>query len=467
LILMMIIFLFLKKKSSLPPVTPTPTPIIKKYDYTPVTKEICSKIKEKHKREICFDEIWVRKAVSEKDIRKCTKIKRKGRRDDCVLHLASDIYKNIDFCYAISDPGKRSKCIDGVIIKTRDIKLCKKIFKGEPFEIEECENRVLAFEISESPKKEDILKCKELKVLEYPNLCYIYSFKNKFNNNCREVPPELRDLCDAVLIANYGKDRSMCDHIKVPQYRDYCHLRFEIGGGDIRAAEMYDSDGDGVCDGDEIFYRTDLHNFDTDEDKLTDGEEIFTYGTNPIEKDTDNDGLDDYQEVKIYHTSPNKFDSDNDGVLDGEEVKKGDDPMSGDKDRDGLLDELEMRIGTNPAIYDTDGDGIKDGEEWENGTDPLKKGTPLADTDKDGLLDVDEIFYGTDRLNPDTDGDGVPDKKEVEELTNPLGEGDMDFDGDGLTDKEEVKYGTNPSLPDTDGDGISDFEEVKGKKIKK
>lgn len=453
-----IYFIFFREKEKLPEELPT-----KKHDYVqyvPSTEEICQQKKTEKEKQICLDSIKIRSIIEEKNIKKCLEIETLTIRDDCLLKLAAEIMLNDDLCFSIADDGKRAVCIDKITIIAKDVNLCKKHFKGEPFEYQECEDRILAFKISESGKIDDIKECLKIKSLEYPNLCLQNSFRNKFDDDCQKVPSEVRDLCISHNILLSAKTQEDCSLIKLENYKKFCLLKIEAGD-DRQAISKIDSDNDGFSDGDELFTGTDLENPDTDSDGLMDGEEIFTYLVNPKEKDTDSDGLDDYEEIKTYQTNPNKPDTDGDGVLDGEEIENGTDPVSGDKDRDGLLDELEAKIGTDPDKKDTDGDGMEDGYEWKSGFDPLKEGEVLADTDKDGLLDIDENFYGTDRLNPDTDGDGVNDKKEVDELTNPLGTGDMDFDGDGLTDKKEEEYGTNPSLPDTDDDGVLDGDEIK------
>lgn len=56
---------------------------------------------------------------------------------------------------------------------------------------------------------------------------------------------------------------------------------------------VWDSDGDGLGDGDEVnVYHTDPLAIDSDEDTIDDGLEV-TWGSNPLMVDTDDDGLDD------------------------------------------------------------------------------------------------------------------------------------------------------------------------------
>ncbi len=228
---------------------------------------------------------------------------------------------------------------------------------------------------------------------------------------------------------------------------------------------LTDYDGDGLTLHDEVLtHRTDPACWDTDADGLSDGEEI-TRHTNPLLWDTDGDGLPDGLEDRLG-TDPTDHDSDDDGLDDKWEHDHAPfDPLNStdglaDMDGDGLSnrDEILYR-GTDWRTADTDGDGISDGTERNGGTNPVK-----WDSDDDGLSDSHEATLGTNPTQKDSDSDGCPDGWEVEHGFNPLSSTSpvlaADPDGDGLSNDEEARLGTDPFSADTDGDGLSDRMEV-------
>ena len=240
-----------------------------------------------------------------------------------------------------------------------------------------------------------------------------------------------------------------------------------------------DSDGDNICDVDELGTENDpcepsadanwrpQGTNDCDADGLTNDEEA-TAGTDPSIADTDGDGINDGQEVNTDSTDP----------LDSCSSVGGTPLGTDDCDNDGLTNDEEAAAGTDPNVADTDGDGISDGQEVKvDGSDPMNScssigGTPLGtdDCDNDGLSNADEATAGTDPEVGDTDGDGISDGQEVNtDNTDPLDScssvsgtplGSDDCDNDGLPNAEEVTAGTDPNVADTDGDGISDGQEV-------
>lgn len=158
-----------------------------------------------------------------------------------------------------------------------------------------------------------------------------------------------------------------------------------------------DSDKDGIADGTEhsSVPRTRCDRADTDADGLSDPEElqgwtIYVDGqrvdvtSDPSDFDTDKDGLNDGQEWS-YRTHPRNPDTDGDGIPDATEAVTGD-PTASDRDGDGLSDGEEERLGTNPDKRDTDGDLLDDyAEARVYRTNPLRE-----DTDRDGFLDIED-----------------------------------------------------------------------------
>ena len=85
---------------------------------------------------------------------------------------------------------------------------------------------------------------------------------------------------------------------------------------------------------------------------------------------------------------------------------------------------------------------------------------PGVDTDGDGLRDFDEVYtHASDPHNADTDGDLMPDGWE---FTNSVAvnllvaDGTNDFDADGLVNSNEYVASSNPNNVDTDGDSMWD-----------
>jgi hypothetical protein len=191
------------------------------------------------------------------------------------------------------------------------------------------------------------------------------------------------------------------------------------------AAHTADSDGDGVCDGQNVAGCR--------------GELTVQYPggstTNPLKPDSDGDGLADGFEVhSIKATDPSDPDTDGDLAGDGQEVLGllgyKTDPTDPDSDGDGLNDYAEMTTGsgdpyvTSPLLADTDADGLDDQEEVTEGSDDYFTDPTDADSDDDGLSDGEEAVDGddgwvTNSTSKDTDGDGFPDKYEGDNGADP------------------------------------------------
>ena len=131
-----------------------------------------------------------------------------------------------------------------------------------------------------------------------------------------------------------------------------------------------DDDNDGLTNYQEYKLGTRANVFDTDGDGLGDGEEVSGAGlrppTNPLLADTDGDGLSDGVESNTgvwvsandTGTNPTKADTDGDGLSDGVETCTG-------------VYISPANTGTNPLLKDTDGDGAGDWYEvYATFTDP-------------------------------------------------------------------------------------------------
>ncbi|MCW5559289.1 MAG: hypothetical protein KIT22_15850, partial [Verrucomicrobiae bacterium] len=123
------------------------------------------------------------------------------------------------------------------------------------------------------------------------------------------------------------------------------------------ADALTDSDGDGLP----LAWETDNHldptdpadaALDLDGDGLTNLQEYNggVDSSDPRRYDTDGDGLSDGEE-RALGTSPNLVDTDGDGLTDAEEVHgiPPTSPLLADTDGDGVWDIVERRLGTNPT----------------------------------------------------------------------------------------------------------------------
>ncbi len=114
---------------------------------------------------------------------------------------------------------------------------------------------------------------------------------------------------------------------------------------------MHDTDGDGMCDGEEDYgwkVYVDL-NGDGDTD---DSYERFQVSPLRDIYDSDGDGLNDAQE-KALRTNPNYYDTDWDGLTDKDEANLyGTNPLEVDTDMDKLWDGDEIQEGRNPIVYE-------------------------------------------------------------------------------------------------------------------
>jgi len=260
-----------------------------------------------------------------------------------------------------------------------------------------------------------------------------------------------------------------------------------------------DSDSDGAPDGWEYFYGFDPNNpldawNDPDGDGLPNVIEYLA-GSNPLMYDTDGDGLSDGDEVLIYGSDPTNPDTDGDGLFDGFEVFLGTSPTNRDTDGDGMPDGYEVLdafgnlrpidqrlnpLDPTDADDDYDGDGLTNLEEY------LVRDGLVGNPPPSAIWD-----YYSDPFNPDSDGDGMPDGWEVhfglhpmDPVIDTIGQTvtrnavlgvSGDPDGDGMWNLREylIRFHINPNAdpyqifglstdpwdPDTDDDGLIDGEE--------
>jgi len=243
----------------------------------------------------------------------------------------------------------------------------------------------------------------------------------------------------------------------------------------LNAAQLVDSDGDGLSDQYEEKIGIEAFLSDTDGDGVDDGVEVGADLDNPLDTDgdkridaldydDDDDGLPtilenksiefsdiDKDGIKNYLDS----DSDNDGVSDGLEAGY----QNKDKNLDGIDDAFDVE---HKGGIDKNGDGI---------TDSLK----LPDFNNDGIVDYLDPNYSDSTLlvnnqiipvfltkNTKKKNTITGKLKTVKNSTNIKKKLNRytDSDNDGLLDSQEKILGTNPLKRDSDGDSVSDAVEI-------
>lgn len=236
-----------------------------------------------------------------------------------------------------------------------------------------------------------------------------------------------------------------------------------------------DHDNDGLTDYEELVdlvawgMHLNATDFDSDDDGLFDGDEVLTWYTDPNNPDTDADGLSDADEI-ARHTNPFSPDTDKDRMPDGWEVNNSLDPLVDDSRNDddhdagalGLTNYQEYLLGTNPHDTDSEigvtnpitveGDGIDDYIEYLLGLNPTQNDAAI-DTDDDDLPNLGEALLGTSPYKADTDGDRLNDGWEV-------GVSDEYTDVTNATIYQLGLFRTDPNEYDTDFDGLDDGDEL-------
>ena len=233
---------------------------------------------------------------------------------------------------------------------------------------------------------------------------------------------------------------------------------------------IIDSDGDGVCDANEIAGCTNP----------------LSCNFNDLATDDDGSCTDEPQEncTECQGEELILIDTDGDGICDANEIPGCTNPLACNynenaTDDDGsCTDEPEENCtecdGQELILVDTDGDGICDANEIPGCTNPLACNFDEEATDEDGSCTEEPEENctecdGQELILIDTDGDGICDANEIPGCTNPLAcnfdEEATDDDGSCTEEPEEDCTecdGPELILIDTDGDGICDADEIAG-----
>ncbi|MFA4875161.1 MAG: hypothetical protein WC690_07440, partial [bacterium] len=195
-----------------------------------------------------------------------------------------------------------------------------------------------------------------------------------------------------------------------------------VGSEDGNTGAGIDSDGDDLTNDVETKLGTDPFNYDSDGDGVKDGDE-----------DTNHNGV---YEPNLGETDPRAA-------------------TGFDTDADGLSDGMELRYPTDPTNIDTDGDCIPDGPmmitDRTTGQQAQSKG---EDQNRNGQYDNGSE---TNANSADTDGDGLADGFVASSGTGE----DMNCNGIREIDAQDGHYlETDPRNPDSDMDGNSDYDEM-------
>jgi hypothetical protein len=177
-----------------------------------------------------------------------------------------------------------------------------------------------------------------------------------------------------------------------------------------------DSDGDALSDDCEVQLGTDAFNWDSDGDGVKDGDEDSNHNckyepnlseTNPIAPDTDVDGLNDGLELK-YGTDPTNADTDGDCIPDGTMAITAPDGTAVQSTGEDANVNGQWDVGeTNALSWDTDGDGLPDGWIASMGMGEDLNCNGIRERDASGN------WIETDPRNPDSNMNGESDYDEM------------------------------------------------------
>ncbi len=193
---------------------------------------------------------------------------------------------------------------------------------------------------------------------------------------------------------------------------------------------------------------------------FTNLDSVLTYTITGFRDSNTNGVLDTWEASGVYSNNPIVQPTNS---VSGADIELRDPTV--DTDGDGLLDIDEVYVhNSDPANPDTDGDSMPDGWEFANQVAVnLLVADGTGDFDADGLVNSNEYNAVTDPNNVDTDGDSMWDGWEFTypNAVNPTNPADADLDvdlpqADGLSNSNEFIWGTNPEVWDTDADSIPD-----------
>ena len=223
----------------------------------------------------------------------------------------------------------------------------------------------------------------------------------------------------------------------------------------LKLAELVDTDGDGVADGNDTMPNNSSVCHDTDNDTCDECATGTVLATNNDGTDSDSDGLCDAGDT----------DDDNDGVSDVDEAMVNTSPTDpakcGDSDAD-TCDDCAVGVDQFGAMADNkpNADGLDSDSDG-------KCNAGDTDDDNDGVSDTNDAMPLDNKLCHDTDTDGCDECATGTVLaTNNDGTdsdsdgkcnaGDTDDDNDGVSDATETTNGTSPTDATKCGDSDAD-----------
>ena len=280
----------------------------------------------------------------------------------------------------------------------------------------------------------------------YTNACNYDDNATSDDGSC--IYPELYYDCDGNCLNDVDGD-GVCDQLEIPGCTDMeaCNYDSEATDDNGSCAEL---DECGVCDGPGAVYECGCADIpegycDCDGNVL---DAIGVCGGN-CEADTDGDGVCDVDEIYgcTYESACNY------------------DPDA--TDDDGSCWNAEMYLNCDGScINDTDGDGVCDELEIEGCTDATACNYNADATDEDNSCEYAEMYYDCDgNCLADADGDGVCDELEVAGCTDDTAcnYSTDATDEDGFCEYAMMYYDCDGNcLADADGDGVCDELEVPG-----